>query len=345
MGLREEIFEQPAALSRLIADGRPRVEAVADALSDQSFDHVLIAARGTSDHAGLYAQYLWAAKNRFLVSLATPSLFSRYDSAPRLDRALVVGISQSGQSPDICSVLQEGRNQGVPTLSITNDPTSPLAKLGDHVVELNAGPELSVAATKTYTTQLVSVAMLSAAFAGDDAMFDALEALPGHVEEALQGEPEVRAAAQAMRSMAQCVVLGRGFNYASAFEWSLKLKELANVLASPYSTADFRHGPIAVVEPGFPVLAIATTGAVQEDMIDLLETLAKDRQAELLVVSDDEKVRALGAHGLSLPTGVPEWLSPVPAIVPAQLFCLHVTEAKGLDPNQPRGLTKITKSR
>lgn len=344
MSLRSEILEQPSVLARLLKERLADVEAIAGAIRGHKVDFVLLAARGTSDNAGLYAKYLWGAFNRLPVGMAAPSLFSLYNRPPALRNALVVGISQSGQSPDIVNVVQEGRRQGAPTLAITNDPRSPLSVAAEFVIDTGAGREQAVAATKTYTTQLMAIAMLSIALNEDVALRSALQRVPLLVEEALAEEDRIEQAAADYRDMAQCVVLGRGYDYATAFEWSLKLKELAYVVAEPYSPSDFQHGPVAILSAGFPVLAIAPKGTVFPDLLALLSKLIERHKVRLLVLSNDDEALALAESPLRLPPDLPEWLSPLVSVVPAQLFCYHLTRAKGYDPESPRGLTKVTRT-
>jgi glucosamine--fructose-6-phosphate aminotransferase (isomerizing) len=342
MSLRDELFEQPATIARLLEEQTDDVTRIAAAIRRRGIRWVYLAARGSSDYAGLYAKYLWGAFNRLPMALAAPSLFSVYQTPPDIADALVIGISQSGQSPDIVSVMTEGRRQGALTLAITNDPSSPLAAESELVIDLMAGPELSVAATKTYTAQLVAVAMLSAALAEDDDRWDWLRRLPALGSELLTLDETVERAAERYRFMEQCVVLGRGFNYATAFEWAIKLKELAYVFADPYSPADFQHGPVALAHQGFPVLAVAPRGKVSDNLTRLLNHLVEELKVELLAVSNDPAVLELADTPIRLPDDIPEWLSPIPAIIPAQLFCYHLTRAKGYDTEQPRGLTKVT---
>lgn len=342
MGLRDEILEQPQVLRRLLETQAQRVREVADAIRERDVDYVFLAARGTSDNAGLYLKYLWGTHNGLPTALAAPSLFTMYGQPPRLSRALVVGISQSGQSPDIVGVLREGRRQGAPALALTNDPQSPLAQQADFVLDIYAGEERAVAATKTYTAQLLTIAMLSAALTRDDARWGALQHVPDLVQRALEQDAAIERAAQRYTFMSHCVVLGRGYNYATAFEWALKLKELAYVLTEPYSSADFQHGPIAIVEHGFPVLAVAPQGKVAGEMLALLRRLKGEHRADLLVISNDEEALGLATTPLRLPPGVPEWLSPLVSIVLGQLFAYHLTCAKGFDPESPRGLRKVT---
>jgi len=269
MTLRSEIWEQPAVLERLLENQMSNVRGIAHTLKREEVRYVFLAARGTSDHAGLYAKYLWGTVNRLPMALAAPSLFSIYGEPPALKDALVVGVSQSGQSPDILSVVAEGKRQGAPTLVVTNDPASPLAQTAELVIDIQAGPEEAVAATKTYTAQLMAIAMLSVALSEDEERLAVLRRVPELVQQALELDSTIEEVTERYRYMERCVVLGRGYNYATAFEWSLKLKELTYVVAEPYSSADFRHGPIAVVGRGFPVFAVAPGGPVYLDMVAL----------------------------------------------------------------------------
>jgi glutamine---fructose-6-phosphate transaminase (isomerizing) len=344
MGLRDEIREQPALLQRWLDTQLETAARVAEAIRGRAIDYVFLAARGTSDHAGVYAQYLWGARNRLPVALAAPSLFTRYDAlgVPRLHNALVVGISQSGQSPDVVSVLAEGRRQGAVTLAITNAAHSPLEAAAEFALDVHMGVEKAVAATKSYTGELLAVAALSALMRDEPQALEELLALPEAVTAAVALEDQAADIARRHRNLRQCVVLGRGYNYATAREWALKLKELAYVYADPYSAADFQHGPIALLEPGAPVLAVAPSGAVLDDLLVLLRRLRDEYGAELTVLSDDDAALGLSQHPLRLPAGLPEWLTPLAAIVPAQLYCYHLTVAKGYDTEAPRHIRKVT---
>lgn len=343
MSLISEINEQPQTLARLLAAQRSNAERIAAAIHARDIDYVFLAARGTSDNAGRYANYLWGALNGIPIALAAPSLFTYYHRPPRLKNALVMGISQSGQSPDIVSVLEEGRRQGCPTLSLTNEPDSPLAAASDFVLDLSAGTELAVAATKTYTCELMAIAMLSAALSSDEGMWRELEKVPGWAQHTLDQNQAVEQYAQRYRYMRQAVVLGRGYNYATAFEWALKLKELTYVEAEPYSSADFQHGPIALIDTGFAAIVINAAGAVSSEVEALLGTIA-ERGARPVVISNVPSSLALAAAPIPIPAGMPEWLSPMAAIVPGQLLAFHLSRLRGFDPDQPRGLKKVTKT-
>lgn len=343
MSLQQEIHQQPEVIQGALDRNREHVERIAAAF--QEVDTVFIAARGTSDNAARYAQYLWGMHNRLPVILAGPSMFSLYQRPPRLPGSLVVGISQSGQSPDIVKVLVEGRRQGCPTLAITNAPDSPLAQAADDVLNVFAGQEKAVAATKSYTAQLLAVAMLSVAISSAEDEREALDRLPGWILTVLEQDAHIAQSALRYCFMQHCAVLGRGYNYATAFEWSLKLKELTYVVAEPYSSADFQHGPIAMVGRGFPVLAIASSGVLLAEITELLQRLKQDKQSDLVVISDQESALSHATTPIPLPPGIPEWLSPLVGIVPAQLFSYHLARVKGYDTESPRGLSKVTLTR
>ncbi len=304
---------------------------------------MVIAARGSSDNAARYAQYLFGAHNRLPVSLATPSLYTIYGSGPSLEGALVIGVSQSGRSPDIVAVLEAARRDGSLAVAITNDPGSPLAQAADQVLPLSAGVERAVAATKTYSTSLGALAMLSTALDGDAARFRELERVPELVQAAIDANASLQDQVARYRYAEQFVVVGRGFNYSTAFEVALKMKETSYVVAEPYSPADLLHGPVAMIDRGFPALVIAPSGRVLADLQSFVGTL-EERHAEIVAISDDESLRARARVGLPLPSGVPEWISPIVAIVPGQLWAVALATTRGLDPDRPRGLSKVTET-
>ncbi len=344
MTLRDEILEQPAALARLL-DAAPRAYAgLAAALRERRPRFAVLCARGTSDNAALYAQYLFAVRNSLQVALAAPSTITLYGARPDMRDALVIGISQSGRSPDIVAVLDEARGQGALTVALVNDAESPLAEAADEVIDLAAGPEHATAATKSYTAELLAVALLSTALdaPSDDETAD-LARLPELAAAALGTEEAARVISAGHSSRTHGVALGRGYAYATAREWSLKLQELAQLLVQPYSTADFEHGPLALAQPGFPVLAVAPSGVALEGQLDVLGRLRHEFGARLLVISDDDAALGLD-EGLRLPPNIPGWLSPVVEIVPGQLYAYHLTVARGLDPDRPRTIAKVTET-
>lgn len=345
MSLHSEILEQPRRLADLLQNNREQIQTIAQSIQERRPNYVMLAARGTSDNAGRYANYLLGSMNHLPLALATPSLFTYYQTPPTFNNALVIGISQSGQSPDIVSVLEEGRKQGCLTLAITNVPGSPLTQAADHVIDIGAGPELATAATKTYSAELMALAMLAAAMSNHPQAWAELERVSGWVEEVSKMDTAIAQMAERYCFMHQCVVLGRGYNYSTAFEWALKLKELTYVEAEPYSSADFMHGPIAMVQGGFPVLAVVPQGKVYGSMLETLQQLKNELNAELVVISNSDEALALAKTPIRIPADVPEWLTPLVSIIPAQLFAYHLTAVKGNDTEKPRIIHKVTETR
>ncbi|WP_352428051.1 SIS domain-containing protein [Thermoflexus sp.] len=343
MWVEAEIREQPERAALLIREGWEEARRIVAAARRFDPALVMLAARGSSDNAARYGQYLLSVFTGLPAALATPSLFTFYRRPPRLHRAWVIGISQSGRSPDIVEVIREARRQGGWTLAITNDPGSPLATAAHAVLPLRAGEERAVAATKTYTAQLIALAMLAVAWTEDPALREQLQSLPEAMRQALDTEAMAREAAACWWRAAHGVVIGRGFHYATAFEVALKLKELTYVVAEPYSSADFLHGPIALVEPGFPVFLIAAGPTFREEMEGLARAL-REREAHLTVCSDDPGLLDRGQVRIPLPP-VPEWLSPAVAVIPGQWFAVALARRRGLDPDRPRGLQKVTETR
>jgi glucosamine--fructose-6-phosphate aminotransferase (isomerizing) len=344
MTLHDEIAEQPEVAARLLAAQSGATDEIGAWLRQRPLRHVVIAARGTSDHAAIYAQYVLGVRNRLSVGLGTPSIVSLYGVVPDFSDALVIGISQSGASPDIVAVIAAARAQGSPTIAITNEPASALAEAADRTIPLGAGPERAIAATKTYTSELLAIALLSAALAGDPADRPALAGVPEAIARTLSLEPEIERIAHDQAGAARALVIARGFEYATAREWALKLKELGQVFADPYSAADFQHGPLALVEAGVPVLAITRAGAPEADVVALLARLRADLDAALMVLSDRPEALATATWPVRLPDGTPEWLGPIVSIVAGQLHALHLTRARGLDPERPRNLRKVTRT-
>lgn len=342
--LYAEIMEQPDSLTRLLDAEAAPTRALAADLAARPFDYVLIAARGTSDNAARYAQYLFGTALGLPVALATPSLHTLYGARLRFDGALVIGVSQSGRSPDICAVIEDARKAGAPTVAITNDDTSPLALAAERVIGLHTGPERSIAATKTYTAQLAAMALLALGLAGDDAGLAALRTLPAAVAATLALDARMAEIAGELRAIDAAVTISRGYNFATAWEIALKLKELTYIPTEPYSAADFQHGPIAMVRELFPVILVAPRGAAAAGLATLTTRLC-ELGAHLVAISDVPEVLAAADLPAPLPASVEERFSPLTAIVAGQLFAFHLAHARGLDPERPRGLRKVTETR
>ena len=344
--LEVELREQPAALARLLEREAAGALALGRRLAAGGVRLVVIAARGSSDNAARYAKYLFGAHNRLPVALATPSLYGLYRRPPRLDGALVIGVSQSGTSPDVVGVLAEASAQGRPTVAVTNTPGSPLAAAADHLLAMHAGEELAVAATKSYVNSLGALALLSAGLEGDPARVEALRRVPAALDRAIADSSPAagRAAARLLADAPACAVVARGFNHATAFEVALKLTELTGTLAAPFSGADLLHGPIAAIAAGFPVVLVAPSGEVLPQLLEVRAAL-RQRGARVLAIADDPGVLAAADAELPLPAGLPEWLSPLVAVAPGQVLAMELARRRGVDLDRPLGLRKVTITR
>jgi glucosamine--fructose-6-phosphate aminotransferase (isomerizing) len=347
----EEIREQPRVLERTLREGLKPAERLAQALVVRRPKLILLAARGTSDNAAQFGRYLLEITTGIPVSLAAPSIFTLYGASVDLKDALVVAISQSGESTDTNLVLERAREQGALTVGITNEPESTLAGLAEHLFLVRAGRERSVAATKTYTGQMLLLYLLAHAL-GAPIRVEDLRRLPAWSESAVALEPQIAACVERYRFMERAVVVGRGLNYANAFEFALKLMETSYVVAERFSSADFLHGPIAMVESSFPVFLFAPGGVTWPGTRDLLARLA-ELKAETLIFTDASHRDAVRTHPralvvplrLGLRKALPEELyTPIPYIIPAQIFAALLAGCKGLDPDRPRTLSKITRT-
>jgi glucosamine--fructose-6-phosphate aminotransferase (isomerizing) len=338
----DEIAEQPLLASRMLADSRVAVTAIAARLRESKARGFVIAARGSSDHAALYAKYLFGARNHMMVALAAPSLFTTYSSPPSLEGQCVIGISQSGAAPDVIAVIEEAARQGAVTVAVTNDPDSPLAHVAELVLPLGAGAERSVPASKTYVLSLLALALMSQAIDPDASFEAALGQVPPALAAALEQDTELDRLVPALMGP-RAIVLGRGFNFSTAEEIALKLTETSYVLARAWSVADFEHGPIAVVEPGFPVVLVDGRGLVSADLESIGRRLA-DHGCRVVRLLD-----GAGDHGdpeatVSLDSGLPEELTPLTLAVLGQLLAHRLALARGIDPDRPRALNKVTRT-
>ena len=342
--LESELREQPSALATLLDRESDRAREVAQAFRRDDIRYILIASRGSSSNAARYAQYLLGRANRVPVMFATPSLYTIYEQPPRLEGAIVIGISQSGASPDIISVLAEARRQGRPTVALTNDAASPLAQQADAVLPLDAGQERAVAATKTYLNSVGAVALLFAAISEDEQALDELKRMPEVLERQIALSLESFPSLDEYRDAVGMTVVARGVNYGTAYEIALKIRELSGLVVEAYSPADLLHGPIAAIQPGWPVIVVAPTGPARPSVEEVVVPL-KERGARVLAVSDVAAVLRRAHTRLPLVPRVPEWLSPLTAVIPGQVAGMRLAQLRGLDIDSPRGLAKVTLTR
>jgi len=339
----EEIAQQPEALARTIAEERGKVARLGLALRARDVDLIVLVARGSSDNAALFGRYLLEVQTGIPVALAAPSVNTLYGARLRLGRALVIGVSQSGEGEDINRVLEMARDAGACcTIGITNEPDSSMTKIVDETLLMHGGRERSVAATKTYTGQLLHFYMLAEALSGVGAP-PGLEAIPDFAARALELRPQIEGLVERYVFMENCVVVGRGLVYSNAFEMALKLMETCYVVAERFSSADFLHGPLAVVERHFPIFAFAPPGVTLAGVRELLARL-RELRADTLVFTSDAVAASLSTRAVMLPQEIGETLAVIPYIIPAQLFAALLADAKGLDPDAPRSLAKVTRT-
>jgi len=340
----EEIHEQPAALERTLKAERKPIEELHSLLQRQPPKLIMLAARGTSDNAAQFGRYLLEITTGIPVTLAAPSIFTLYRAPFQFDGVLVIAISQSGESTDTNLVLERAREQGARTIGITNEASSTLARLAEHTFLVHAGREKSVAATKTYTGQLLMLYMIAYALGARIALDD-LARLPDWTCQALKLQPEIARRAERYRFMDHALVVGRGLNYSNAFEFALKLMETCYVVAERFSSADLLHGPIAMVEASFPAFLFTPSGVTWQGMREMLEKLNHLR-AETLVITDQNNPEAvtLNQRAVVVPVALEEIFTPIPYIIPAQLFAECLADQKGLDPDRPRTLSKVTRT-
>jgi glutamine---fructose-6-phosphate transaminase (isomerizing) len=339
---REEIGEQPLLASRMLADSRTAVTAIATRVRATRSRGFVIVARGRSDHAALYAKYLFGVRNQMMVALAAPSLFTHYARPPRLDDQCVIGISQSGASPDVIAVIEEAKRQGAVTVALTNDPHSRLAGAAELVVPLCAGPERSVPASKTYTASLLALALISQALDPDPSFEASLGQVPPALAAALEQDSELDRLVPVLLGP-RAIVLGRGFNFSTAEETALKLTETSYVLARAWSVADFEHGPIAVVEPGFPVVLVDGGGHVSQD-IKAIGVRLNGLGCRVVRLVDGAALDCDPDTTVAVESGLPEELTPLTLAVLGQLLAHRVAAARGIDPDRPRVLNKVTRT-
>jgi glucosamine--fructose-6-phosphate aminotransferase (isomerizing) len=337
-----EILQQPAVLERTIKREGKRIKRFAESIENHRPNLIVLVARGSSDNAALFGRYLLEISTGIPVSLAAPGVHTLYQTRMRLENALVIGISQSGEGTDVNMVLENSKRSGARTIAITNEDGSAMTQIADETFLIHAGRERSVAATKTYTGQLIIFHMLAAALNANQG-FSEVEQLPELASQALALRPEIETMVERYAFMNQCVVVGRGLNYANAYEFAIKLMETCYVVAERFSSADFLHGPIAMVERGFPAFLFAPPGKTLAGMEDLLGKLTK-LGAETVVISSEQTALKLATRALKISSRIPERLTPIPYIIPAQLFAALLAKAKGLSPDSPRSLAKVTKT-
>lgn len=337
--------DQGAALQRRAQPGRHAAARAAALVTQPGVEYLVIAARGSSYNAARFGQYLFGREAGLAVALAAPSLFSPSGQPPSLRGAAVLGISQSGRSPDVVGVLSAARSQGRPTIALTNDDASPLAQEADITIPLGTGAEESVAATKTYLGSLHALVQLVDALRPDAERESFLDQTPAEVARLVHAQLESRNRFDDMAAARGLTVVGRGLANAAAHETALKIRELAGLATEAFSPPDLLHGPIAALHGDGWLWLVSTPGAEPApEYADLLAKLGP-RAGRTVAVTQDPQLVATAELGLQLPEQLPGWFASMLAAIPAQAAALRLAELRGVDVDHPHGLTKVTLTR
>ncbi len=339
-----EIKETPDVLQRLIETEYERLERYAEWVKHQDFQSITFVARGTSDNACLYGRYLVETLLQIPCHLAAPSVVTIYKKAVIAPNSLVIGVSQSGESTDVVEYMARAKEKGSATMALTNTPGSIITKVADTTFFLHAGKEESVAATKTYSSTLMLLYMFIGLLNGRKTLVESIPEIPGLVTKSLALEKQIEEQTLRYRFIDQAVVLGRGYNFATAMEAALKLMETCYLPAQAFSMADFMHGPIAMIHEGFPTILFVNGGKMSRPMLELAKNLASKNTESLIFSNTKETKRYANVH-FTLPRGLPEEACPITYIIPVQLFCYYLSVLRGQDPDNPKYLNKITRTR
>lgn len=337
----KEILEQPEVLQRCVKSNEKIILNIVENIKARNINSVVIAARGTSDHAGIYAKYIIESVIGIPVSLAAPSIFTIYGKKMKLNNSLVIGLSQSGKAADVLEVIQSANESNALTLTITNDKESPLAKQAQYHLFCDAGLEKSVAATKTFTSEMMLAAQLVAQWSGDEQFKNQLAQVPANLSKIFDQENNIINKVQRYRFISECFVLSRGINYPIALESALKIQETSYVRARAYATSDFHHGPFAMIDKDMLAIIYAPNGPSYKDEIEMINKI-KGSGAEVLIVSNNKELLESENFTFEIPQTDNDMISPFYNVVIAQMFACQLSLCRGLNPDAPRGLNKVT---
>ncbi len=342
INLEMEIREQPKALSTVIDNNIDTVREIVAKAKAAGVNGIYFAARGTSDHACVYAQYLFGVFAGIPCTLGTPSVFTKYGAHVNLKGMLVVGVSQSGRAEDVLAVLESAKADGAITVAVTNNTDSPMAKCAEYHLYCGCGHEASIAATKTFTTQMMLLGTLAAVWAENDALIEEMRGVSAKAAELLDTKyDEIETLAEKYQNIPGAILLGRGISYCIALEGALKMLETNKLKMKGYPTSDFHHGPIAQVKPGDLIFVISPKGKTSDDSAAVIEKLlAVD--ADVIVVTNDASEAPAGTRALVLPDTGSEFTFTYMAVMFFQLMACCMTIVRGIDPDKAGVINKIT---
>lgn len=337
----KEINSQPVVLEKILDKNHNKIKKLCNEIKERGIEFVYIAARGTSDHAAVYAKYIMEIYTGIPVAFAAPSVITVYGGKPKLKNALVIGISQSGKAEDVHEVMMHAKEQGALTVAVTNYENSPIAKEGDYHLSCWADEEISVAATKTFTAQMMAMAMITAELSENKNIYEQLKGVPDKIEEYLKNYGIEDRIIKKHKEMDECFVLSRGMNYSIALEGALKIQETCYVRAKAYAMSDFYHGPLALLDKKIPVIVIAPEGKTSPDTVEMMKIL--DNYGIItMAITNNPKVSDMADETIAIPKGLSDFISPFITAAAVQLFACKLSLEKGLNPDSPRNIKKVT---
>ena len=341
INLEKEIREQPSVLASIKNKNASVLSALVEEIREKKINNIYFVARGTSDHACIYGQYLFGIVMGIPCTLGTPSIVTQYGSEIKFNNSLVIGVSQSGRAEDVNAVLESANKQGALTLAITNYESSLIATTAKYHLFCNAGEEKSIAATKTFTSQMYLLALLCAEWSGNADLSSALEAVPSHVENALGYLPsKIEAVVKNLLDYKEAVVLGRGLAYPIALEGALKILETNKMKVKGYPISDFYHGPVAQLHDNDLAIVLAQSGVMEKDSVKMIEKL-KTVGANTVVFTNKTEL-ACGETCVEVDDTGSEYTIPFIFAIAVQLTALELVLAKGIDPDKSNVIAKIT---
>lgn len=336
--MQQEIYEQPSIIERLDRLIEPKLQMFSELFINKNPKHIIVAARGSSDNACQYFRYIEEICYGLPVSFAAPSVISMYQSNVKYDQALVIGVSQSGQAQDVLAVMRQAKEQKALVIAITNDLTSPMAVEADLSFGLHANKELSVAATKTFTTELYVLAKLVSIIT-NHLLDKELKEIPNQIEKVFAVEDSIKRISESFKSINETYILSRGPLYAVAQEGALKLLETTYIHAKAYSISDFHHGPFAVIDEKVHSIVFLEKGVMYQNTLEMINKIELSR-GKLIIFTND--LDYINRHPVIYLPETNHLTSAFVFTVAIQLFAYHLAVAKGLNPDEPRGLKKVT---
>lgn len=343
MLMLEDIMEQPEVVERILAEELSKIIEAGRAARERKISLVMAVGRGSSSNVAMQSKYIFEVIAGIPATIVSPSIFTAYKARLNLSSAMVIGISRSGETYETREVLRLARDQGAMTVSITEEERSPLATISDFMLNTRAGMEKAISSTKTYISQVAILYLLAAVITERRDLVEEIRRVPDIIRETLALNECIGELVKPYRYMTRCVVLGNGFNYATALETALKLEEICQISALSHSSAEFAHAAISLVGEGYPVMLYVPSGPTYPNMLRLARELEREMGAETILVSDRSELREVADSPIIIPVPVNELLSPMAFMVAGQLFAYNLAVQKSLNPDRPRGRRKIVR--